>query len=123
MDIKYRMAAVVRRARAGDIKRWSTKARRRFSMDPAGDSYDRQRDRVIYCAIDKERDRQDREYCWRGYSELRRLAVLAEELGEVARAVQRNDAENLTTELVQLAAAAIRWLETPLTLETGSEDK
>ncbi len=38
-----------------------------------------------------------------------RLAALAEELGEVARAVHDGDAENLRAELSQLAGIALAW--------------
>jgi hypothetical protein len=40
-----------------------------------------------------------------------KLAVLAEEFGEVARAVLEDDPINLTEELVQVAAVAVAWLE------------
>ncbi len=38
-----------------------------------------------------------------------RLAALAEELGEVARAVHDGDRDNLRAELSQLAGIAIAW--------------
>lgn len=38
-----------------------------------------------------------------------RLAALAEELGEVARAVHDGDRENLRVELSQLAGVALAW--------------
>ena len=37
------------------------------------------------------------------------LAVLTEEVGEAARAIQDEDDESLRTELVQVAAMACRW--------------
>jgi NTP pyrophosphatase (non-canonical NTP hydrolase) len=40
-----------------------------------------------------------------------RVVVLAEELGEVSRAVLDGDRENLRAELVQLAGAALAWAE------------
>lgn len=85
-----------------DWLRYKNKHRRR-SLTGRRDS--------IYIAIGTERKRQDRKYSWSGYSPSRRLAVLTEELGEVARAVQRGDENNLREELTQLAAAAVRWLE------------
>ena len=43
-----------------------------------------------------------------------KLAVLAEEFGEVARAILEHQGdERLRAELVQVAAVAIAWLETP----------
>lgn len=40
-----------------------------------------------------------------------KLKVLAEEFGEVARALCESDTDNLRTELVQVAAVAVAWLE------------
>jgi len=40
-----------------------------------------------------------------------KAAVLAEECGEVARAVLDMDPEQLRAELVQVAAVAVAWLE------------
>lgn len=77
----------------------------------------------IYAAIDDERDAQarkwDRPHPW-GHGDCSspavhytvKVAVLAEEVGEVARAVldvERTD--RLRTELVQVAAVAVAWLE------------
>lgn len=42
---------------------------------------------------------------------LLRLAVLTEELGEVARAVHERDLDGLAKELVQVAAVAVAWRE------------
>lgn len=39
-----------------------------------------------------------------------RLAALTEELGEVARALQDDDAEQISTELAQLAGIALAWM-------------
>lgn len=40
-----------------------------------------------------------------------RLAVLVEEVGEVAKALQDGNRQNLEEELTQVAAVAQRWLE------------
>jgi hypothetical protein len=40
-----------------------------------------------------------------------KAAVLAEECGEVSRAVLDQDREQLRTELIQVAAVAVAWLE------------
>jgi hypothetical protein len=40
-----------------------------------------------------------------------KLAVLLEEVGEVSRALLDNDPDNLATELIQVAAVAVAWLE------------
>ena len=44
-------------------------------------------------------------------SDLAKLAVLTEETGEVARALLEQDPDQLRTELVQVAAVAVAWLE------------
>ncbi len=40
-----------------------------------------------------------------------KLAVLTEEVGEVAKALLEHDREGLRDELVQVAAVAVAWLE------------
>jgi NTP pyrophosphatase (non-canonical NTP hydrolase) len=45
-----------------------------------------------------------------GCSNETRLAMLMEELGEVARGLQNNDWRNLKEELVQVAAIATSWV-------------
>jgi hypothetical protein len=42
-----------------------------------------------------------------------KAAVLSEECGEVARAVLDRDDAALRAELIQVAAVAVAWLETP----------
>lgn len=75
----------------------------------------------IYAAIDAERERQaakwNCEHDW-GYGDCSsdnvsapvKVAVLAEECGEVARAAMDGTAD-LWDELVQVAAVAVAWLE------------
>ena len=46
-----------------------------------------------------------------GVASIVKSAVLAEECGEVARAVLDRDDEALRRELVQVAAVAVAWLE------------
>lgn len=70
----------------------------------------------VYAAIDAERDRQNAKWnetpgVW-PISIERRLAVLAEEFGEVARAILERDLVHTEEELVQVAAVAVKWLET-----------
>jgi hypothetical protein len=43
-----------------------------------------------------------------------KLAVLAEEFGEVARALLEHDRDGLAAELVQVAAVCVAWLEAVL---------
>ena len=40
-----------------------------------------------------------------------KLAVLVEEVGEIAKALMENDRDNLFEELVQVAAVSVAWLE------------
>ena len=67
--------------------------------------------RVLFL-IDSERRVQDLK--WGSQRELDDktwLAVLVEEVGEVARAILERDPDNLHEELVQIAAVAVAWLE------------
>ncbi len=76
----------------------------------------------VYALIDAERTRQAKR--WAGphgwgsgdcassdVETIVKVAVLGEECGEVARAVLDHDDNNLQTELVQVAAVAVAWLE------------
>ena len=76
----------------------------------------------IYAAIDEERERQFA--MWGGahdwghgdcsspaVADIVKTAVLSEECGEVARAVLDTDIDQLRTELIQVAAVAVAWLE------------
>ena len=72
----------------------------------------------VYDDIRTERTRQDTLAAagrWGGesvatISDDRRLRVLVEEIGEVARALEEDDSQ-LRAELVQVAAVAVAWLE------------
>ena len=77
---------------------------------------------AIYAAIDAERIRQRDKWAnphpWgRGdassheVDETTKVAVLAEECGEVARAVLDIRHDDLRRELIQVAAVAVAWLE------------
>ena len=73
------------------------------------------RNRVL-SAIDRERDRQDEK--WGGIPGIDRAdhdvkypAILGEEFGEVCQAWLEGDVANLRTELVQVAAVAVAWVE------------
>lgn len=76
----------------------------------------------IYALVDAERERQIIKWgpphdwgqgdCSSPYvAAPTKVAVLAEECGEVARAVLDGDMNDLTAELVQVAAVAVAWLE------------
>ena len=69
----------------------------------------------IFHEILNERDRQETKWheapgVW-PCDATTKLAVLAEEFGEVARGVLERDAENVREELVQVAAVCMKWLE------------
>lgn len=49
---------------------------------------------------------------WESHLDADRLPVLMEEVGEVATAIQDGDVVALRTELVQVAAVAVSWLQT-----------
>lgn len=61
----------------------------------------------IIDAIIEERRRQDALHIWT--KKTPRLAVLLEEVGEIAQALQGEG--NLEEELIQVAAVCIRWLD------------
>jgi len=76
----------------------------------------------VFDLVTQERARQARKWAgdheWgngdcssRGVAEITKVAVLGEEFGEVARAVLDGNAGDLQTELVQVAAVAVAWLE------------
>lgn len=71
--------------------------------------------RFIIDAVLAERTRQDGK--WGGTPGIDRTddvtyaAVLGEEFGEVCQAWLERDVENLRTELIQVAAVAIAWVE------------
>lgn len=64
----------------------------------------------IFEQINSERESQEEEYGFSVPEEIM-LTVLAEEFGEVARAVLEKDQEALQAELVQVAALCCKWLE------------
>lgn len=64
---------------------------------------------TIITEILKERIRQDRIHPDNDLSDY--LAILVEEVGEIARAIQLRDIDNLIEELIQLSAVCIRWME------------
>lgn len=77
---------------------------------------------AIYRLIDDERTRQQSkwggQHAWgtgdcssQHVHPIVKSAVLMEEAGEVARAILDRDSADLKTELVQVAAVAVAWLE------------
>ncbi len=84
-----------------------------LSTMPRGD---RAWTRVALMRVDAERLRQDRKWgrapgVWTNDAGIK-LAVLVEEVGEVARAVlERSDLGHLREELIQVAAVAVAWAE------------
>jgi NTP pyrophosphatase (non-canonical NTP hydrolase) len=62
---------------------------------------------IIIDAILQERNRQDDLHQWT--NKTNRLAVLVEEVGEVAMAMQGDG--DLAEELVHLASVCVRWLQ------------
>jgi NTP pyrophosphatase (non-canonical NTP hydrolase) len=64
---------------------------------------------MIFRLIDAERLRQDARHP--EWDEEKAFAVLVEEVGEVAKALNEMDKVELIRELVQVAAVCVRWLE------------
>lgn len=71
----------------------------------------------VFELIRAERRRQDAK--WGPENRLqtgnpdKRMTILTEEHGEVAKAVNEHDREGMLKELVQVAAVAVAWLERP----------
>lgn len=69
-------------------------------------------------AVKAERERQNAKWgggpgdcCHPATPDRQRLAILAEEFGEVAKAILESDMDGLEDELVQVAAVVMAWLE------------
>lgn len=69
------------------------------------------RRRQVFHKIEVERARQDRLHPEFPILQVERLAILLEEAGEVAKAINEKKPEEIEAELVQVAAVAMRWLE------------
>jgi NTP pyrophosphatase (non-canonical NTP hydrolase) len=67
--------------------------------------------RAVLADIVDERERQDAKWGPLGERPTPSLAVLVEEVGEVAEAMCERDYENLRAELVQVAAVACAMVE------------
>jgi NTP pyrophosphatase (non-canonical NTP hydrolase) len=65
----------------------------------------------IFEAIREERTRQDSRWGRQEHGGLYWLAIAGEEFGEVARALVEGDEEQVSRELIQLAAVVVAWLE------------
>lgn len=66
----------------------------------------------LFDEINKERDRQDFKHPYpKGFPNDIRMEILAEEVGEVAKAKLEGDQSQLRDELIQVAATAVRWIE------------
>jgi len=73
----------------------------------------------IYLAISLERERQEQlasdgdiiATCKHDIAPTLKCCALMEESGEVARSVMEDNAHELRTELIQVAAVAVAWLE------------
>ena len=71
---------------------------------------------LVYPRITAERERQEQIHPGKTAASLMvtptgKLAILVEEVGEVARDLCDGDLAHIETELIQVAAVAIAWLE------------
>lgn len=67
---------------------------------------------VEFCsAIPVERVRQNMKFDWQSNSGPFWFTILVEEVGEVAKAIQEGDIENIKAELIQVAAVACSMYE------------
>ena len=76
----------------------------------------------IFSLINEERDKQDKKWgaLPRNLSDLLWLAILTEEVGEVAQAILKRDWNNLKLEIIQVATVAVAWLEDAENHDNGS---
>jgi NTP pyrophosphatase (non-canonical NTP hydrolase) len=65
----------------------------------------------IYEEINKERAYQNSKHPDFPPQQGERLAILVEEVGEIAKGIQDKDLNNLRYELIQVAAVCVRWIE------------
>ena len=68
---------------------------------------------TVFAAIRGERLRQDTKWGtdFKGRTDEKWLTILAEEFGEVAEAMLRDDDYDIEEELIQVAAVCVSWLE------------
>lgn len=66
---------------------------------------------VLLSAIKEERRRQNIIHPSFPKFDSSRFLILTEEFGEIAKALNDEDDENLKIELIQLASVCVRWLE------------
>jgi NTP pyrophosphatase (non-canonical NTP hydrolase) len=59
----------------------------------------------------RERKRQNMLHSTFPKDEFKRLGILLEEVGEVAKGLNDGNKENLKEELIQVASVCVRWLE------------
>lgn len=64
-----------------------------------------------YTEIVKERYRQDTKWGVQNHPPARWALILGEEIGEVSKALNENDAQGYETELIQCAAVIVAMLE------------
>lgn len=67
--------------------------------------------KVVHEQIDAERQRQESLWGEQNHNERTWLAILLEEVGEVARAINEYDEIGYETELLQVAAVCVAMLE------------
>ncbi len=72
--------------------------------------------------IQAERQRQDHKWGEQNHSDMKWLAILMEEVGELAKAILEND-DNGVDELVQVAAVSVAWLEAVSRRQEQADDR
>ncbi len=66
---------------------------------------------ILFAQIDMERSKQDKKWGEQNHSPLKWLAILVEEVGEVAQAILQGNRLACYQELIQCAAVIIAWIE------------
>lgn len=61
--------------------------------------------------IRAERERQEAKWGEQNHDDLKWLAILTEEVGELAQAILEGNASGIKVERIQVAAVAVAWME------------
>jgi len=67
--------------------------------------------RAIVADIEREMAEQKSKWGVQKHEDLKWLAILIEEIGEVGQAINEEDNENVRIELIQCAAVIVSWLQ------------
>lgn len=66
---------------------------------------------VIHRLLSEEHHRQDVKWGVRNHNDYKWLAILSEEVGELAEQILNNNEKEVLKELVQVTSVGVQWLE------------